>query len=238
MNQSEFKEYLIEMNIDASNELLEKFDIYKELLKEYNQKFNLTSIIDDDSIYLKHFLDSLFIFKLNQMKYVKNILDIGTGAGFPGIPIAIVNKNISVTCIESNSKKCTFLQLIKEKLNLVNLEIINKRAEDYVRINREKYDIATSRAVSNLIVLSELELPAIKINGYFLPLKSNIEEELIYSKNKIEELGGIIEDIYKYTLPVENSKRSIPIIKKVKSTNIKYPREYSKIIKDLKNTKK
>ena len=238
MNQNEFVNTLKELNIELDNYTLEKFDIYKELLKEYNQKFNLTSIVDDESIYLKHFLDSIYLFKVEELNSAKNILDIGTGAGFPGVPIALVSKKIEVTCLESNNKKCDFLEIVKEKLKLNNLIIVNKRAEEFVRKNREKYDIVTSRAVSNLIVISELELPALKIGGYFLPLKSTIEEELNISKNKIELLGGKIEKIIEYTLPIENAKRTIPVIKKIKRTDIKYPRDYSKIIKDLKNIKK
>ena len=238
MNQNDFIKSLENINIEVNEEILVKFSKYKDLLKEYSKKFNLTSIIDDESIYLKHFLDSLYIFKFEGMKNSKELLDIGTGAGFPGIPIAIVNKNIEVTCIEANGKKCDFLRIIKETLDLKNLIIINQRAEDFVRNNREKYDIVTSRAVSNLLVLSELEIPALKIDGYFLPLKSNIEDELNESYNKIEELGGKVERIIEYTLPIENSKRTIPVIKKIKITDDRYPRDYSKIIKDLKNLKK
>ena len=234
MNKNEFIEELNKININISEEELNKFETYKELLKESNKKFNLTSIVDDENIYLKHFYDSLCLSKAISKKDVKSIIDIGTGAGFPGIPLAIIYPNVNITLLESNAKKCTFLKEVVDKLNLTNVNIINERAEIYAKNNREKYDVATSRAVSNLSVLLEIEIPLVKENGYFLPLKAHIEEELEESKSIIKELDVEIESIIKYTLPKENSERTILIIKKNKKTNSKYPREYNKIIKDLK----
>lgn len=233
MNEKEFELSLKELNIILKDEEKEKFKIYKNLIQEYNKKFNLTSILDDENIYLKHFFDSLYLMSLEEIKKDTSLLDIGTGAGFPGIPLAIINSQLKVTLLESNNKKCNFLNIVKDKLNLNNIEIINMRAEDYAKNNREKFDIATSRAVANLSILAELEIPTVKINGFFIPLKSSYEEELIESKKKIETLGGTIKKVITYNLPIENSKRSIIIIEKVKITDKKYPRQYSKIIKEI-----
>lgn len=128
MNVNEFTKYLKELNIDISEENLRKFQVYSNLLKEYNKKFNLTSITEDKEIYLKHFYDSLCLFKVKKLFDNLTLLDIGTGAGFPGIPIAIVNPNIEVTLLESNAKKCGFLKIVKDALNLKNIKIINARA--------------------------------------------------------------------------------------------------------------
>ncbi len=234
MNKEEFVNELKNINIDITNEELAKFDRYKELLKEYNEKFNLTAIIKDEDIYLKHFYDSLCLLKLDKIKDNLNIIDIGTGAGFPGIPLAIMKENITVTLLESNEKKCKFLEVVANELGLKNIIIINDRAEKYAKNHREMYDIATSRAVSALKVLLELETPLVKVGGYIIPLKSHIEEELFDSKTMINELDLTIEDAIKYTLPIENSNRTMLIIKKNKKTKESYPREYNKIIKDLK----
>ena len=161
MNKETFTNELKKININITEKQIKHFETYKNLLQEYNQKFNLTSITEEEAIYLKHFYDSLCITKA---------IDIGTGAGFPGIPIAIIFNNIKITLVESNAKKCGFLNIIREKLNLNNVEIINERAEDYTKNNREKFDIVTSRAVAHLSILAELEIPALKTNGYFLPL--------------------------------------------------------------------
>lgn len=237
MNKEEFIKSLKELNIILNDLQITSFETYKELLKEYNQKFNLTSITKDEDIYLKHFYDSLSLMRASELKTCTNLLDIGTGAGFPGMPLAVVNPNIKITLIESNGKKCGFLELVKEKLNLKNIEIINARAEDYVKNNRNKFDITTSRAVAHLSILAELEIPALKLNGYFLPLKAKIEDELKESENKLNELGATLQEKLEYTLPVENSKRTILKIKKTKDTPTIYPREYNKILKEIRSKK-
>ena len=231
MNEKEFKRYLLKLNINIDENDLKKFEKYKELLKEYNKKFNLTSILEDEKIYLKHFYDSLYLMTISEFKNKKNFLDIGTGAGFPGLALAIMNKNMFFTLVESNKKKCMFLNLVKENLNLTNVEVINQRAEDYTKVNREIFDIVSSRAVSHLKILSELEIPALKVNGYFLPLKSNIEEEIKETKKFLNELDCTVEKLYKYELPIENSERTIIVIRKNKVTKKIYPRNYSQIIK-------
>ncbi len=238
MNKDEFIKETNLLGINLTNEELAKFEEYKELLKEYNKKFNLTSITNDNEIYLKHFYDSLCITKAKELLNASSLLDIGTGAGFPGIPVAIVNKDIKITLVESNKKKCEFLKVVKDSLNLQNVEIINARAEDFAKTNREKFEVATSRAVANLSILLELEFPALSVGGVLLALKSNVQEELENSKSILKELNGTIKNTIEYTLPYEESKRTLLIIQKQLPTNSKYPRQYSQIIKSQKSMKK
>lgn len=238
MNKDEFIKETNLLGINLTDEELAKFEEYKELLKEYNKKFNLTSITNDNEIYLKHFYDSLCIMKAQELLNSSSLLDIGTGAGFPGIPVAIVNKDIKITLVESNKKKCEFLKVVKDSLNLQNVEIINARAEDFAKTNREKFEVATSRAVANLSILLELEFPALSVGGVLIALKSNVQEELENSKSILKELNGTIKNIIEYTLPYEESKRTLLIIQKQLPTNSKYPRQYSQIIKSQKSMKK
>ena len=216
MNKESFKNYLKELNIELYELTFNKFEKYKELLQEYNKKFNLTSIIEDEEIYLKHFFDSLCILKTNKIKENMKLLDIGTGAGFPGIPIAIIMPSLQITLVEANNKKCEFLKVVKENLELNNIKIVNSRAEDYVKTQRETFDIATSRAVSNIRVLLELEIPALKVNGYFIPLKGELKEELNNSNDLITKLNSKIENIIEYVLPNNIGKRTIQVILKEK----------------------
>lgn len=238
MNKDEFIKETTLLGINLTDEELAKFEEYKELLKENNKKFNLTSITNDNEIYLKHFYDSLCITKAKELLNASSLLDIGTGAGFPGIPVAIVNKDIKITLVESNKKKCEFLKVVKDSLNLQNVEIINARAEDFAKTNREKFEVATSRAVANLSILLELEFPALSVGGVLIALKSNVQEELENSKSILKELNGTIKNTIEYTLPYEESKRTLLIIQKQLPTNSKYPRQYSQIIKSQKSMKK
>lgn len=238
MNKDEFIKETTLLGIKLTDEEIYKFEEYKELLKEYNKKFNLTSITNDNEIYLKHFYDSLCITKAKELLNASSLFDIGTGAGFPGIPVAIVNKDIKITLVESNKKKCEFLKVVKDSLNLQNVEIINARAEDFAKTNREKFEVATSRAVANLSILLELEFPALSVGGVLIALKSNVQEELENSKSILKELNGTIKNTIEYTLPYEESKRTLLIIQKQLPTNSKYPRQYSQIIKSQKSMKK
>lgn len=237
MNKEQFISELEKININLTEEELNQFETYASFLIEYNTHTNLTAIKDKESIYLKHFFDSL---KLNN--YLKDntlVLDIGTGAGFPSLPLAIINPNIKFTLLDSNNKKIKFIAELNKKLNLNNIELINDRAENYVKKNIEKFDIVTSRAVADLRILLELSLPALKIKGLFLPLKSNITEELVNSKETLDILNGKLKGQEEYLLPIENSKRTILIIEHVDTTNPIFPRSYDKIIKKpLKKTDK
>ena len=229
MTKEEFYEALKNLNIELTDIQKEQLEIYKDFLIEYNTHTNLTAIKEEKGIYLKHFYDSL---TLNlYIKEKDRILDIGTGAGFPGMVLAIVNPKSSFVLLDSNNKKTTFLNLLKEKLKLENVQIINERAEDYVRKNRETFDIVTSRAVAELRILAELSLPALKIGGFFLPLKANIENEYPLFLEAIEELKGKLIEKKEFTLPIEMSKRTILEVKHIEKTNEIYPRSYDKILK-------
>lgn len=234
MTNNEFINECKKINIIITDELLKKFNKYKDLLKEWNNKFNLTSILEEKEIFLKHFYDSLCIVKAVKLDDNLNLCDFGVGAGFPGMVIAIVFNNISVTLIESNNKKVTFLNMVKEQLDLHNVKVINSRMEDYAKNNREIFDIVTCRAVSNLAIISELSIAVLKKNGIFVPLKSNVDDELNKFNKIIQKLGYKIEEKIEYSLPIENSRRTILIQRKIKTTDIKYPRNYNVIVKDYK----
>jgi len=231
MNKEEFIKKLKEENIELTEQILQQLMIYKDFLIEYNKHTNLTAIKDEKDIYLKHFYDSIIISKYFSIKNEK-ILDIGTGAGFPGMILKIFFPNIKITLLDSNNKKIRFIEELCNKLNIKDVEIICERAEDYCKNNREKFDIVTSRAVSNLTTLSEISLPFVKIGGYFIPLKGGNAEEIESAQYAISILGGKTEKEYNYTLPVEESNRTILLIKKERKTPVLYPRQYNKIIKN------
>ncbi len=231
MNKEEFIKKLKEENIEVTEQILQQLMIYKDFLIEYNKHTNLTAIKDEKDIYLKHFYDSIIISKYFSIKNEK-ILDIGTGAGFPGMVLKIFFPNIKITLLDSNNKKIRFIEELCNKLNIKDVEIICERAEDYCKNNREKFDIVTSRAVSNLTTLSEISLPFVKIGGYFIPLKGGNREEIESAQYAISILGGKTEKEYNYTLPVEESNRTILLIKKERKTPVLYPRQYNKIIKN------
>ena len=225
------KELLIELkklNIDLTEDTLETLRIYNDFLLEYNKHTNLTAIKEKEEVYLKHFYDSLTLTKIIKLESQK-ILDVGTGAGFPGFVLAIVYPNIQVTLLDSNNKKTTFLKLCIEKLNLKNVEVVHSRAEEYARNNREQFDIVTARAVANLTVLSEITIPMVKVNGFFIAMKAQVEEEIKESKEILQNLSAEIQTIYDFKLPKEESIRTLIKIKKIKKTLIKYPRSIDKI---------
>ena len=231
MNIEEFIKYNQLNGVILTKEKMKMLEIYKDFLIEYNKKINLTTITDEKEIYLKHFYDSLTISKVIDLSKYDSLLDVGTGAGFPGMVLAIVYPNINVTLVDSNNKKTKFLEELKHKLNLDNVTIINERSEEYALKHIDEYDIVTSRAVANMRVLTELCLPMVKLNGYFIPLKSNIDEEIIEANKIINILNGKIEKIEKFNLPIEKSLRNILLIKKLKNNTKGYPRNYSKIKK-------
>lgn len=220
------KEYGKEIQMKFTEEQLQKFYKYMNMLIEWNKKINLTAIIEPKEIILKHFIDSLTI-----LKYVNDnekMLDVGTGAGFPGIPIKIMNSNIEITLLDSLNKRINFLNEVINKLELKNISAIHSRIEDYGKNNkyREKYDIVTSRAVANLATLSEYMLPMLKIKGKSICMKgSDIKEEVKNSKRAIDILGGEIVNIEELVLPKSDNRRNLIIIEKKKNTPLKYPRK-------------
>ena len=230
MNKEEFINELNKLNINITDKQLEQLNTYKDFLIKYNEHTNLTRIIDEEDIYLKHFYDSLTIDKYIDLNNVNNLLDIGTGAGFPGMVIKIFYPNINVTLLDSNNKKTTFLKELSKELDL-DVEIINDRAENFIKNKREYYDIVVSRAVAPLNILLELTTPFVKLNGLFVAMKANVEEELKESESTYKELGANIKSINEFNLIKEDSKRTIIIYEKINKTDTMYPRTYDKIKK-------
>lgn len=231
MNQKEFKEYLKEFGILITEEQLNDLEIYYKLLVEWNEKMNLTGIIEKEKVYLKHFYDSLTICKVIDLNNVNTLCDVGTGAGFPGMVLKILFPNVHITLVDSLQKRLTFLSEVKQTIGLKNLDIIHARAEEYSIENREKFDIVTARAVAPLNTLLEYTVPMIKKDGYFIPLKANVSEELENSKNAMKQLSIELEKKEEFLLPKEKSQRTILLLKKEKITSKKFPRKYSEMKK-------
>ena len=206
----------------------EQFIKYMRLLQEWNEKINLTAITEDEEVVKKHFIDCIKAFKSEQIKSAKTIIDVGTGAGFPGLPIAIMNPNVEVTLLYSLNKRINFLNLVVRELGLKNVKTIHSRAEDGARKPelREKFDVATSRAVANMAVLSEFCMPYVKKGGYFVALKGPaIDEELENGSNAIKILGGELQGIIEISIEETDLKHNIVEVKKVKNCPKTYPRK-------------
>ena len=231
MNKENFIIELQKLNINLTPKQISDLDYYCHFLIEYNQHTNLTAIKEENQVYLKHFYDSLTIVKGLDLSKYHNLIDIGTGAGFPGMVLKIVFPHLNITLLDSNNKKITFLQQLAEKLNLTNINFFHGRAEEFCQKNRETFEIVTARAVSNMNTLAELCLPLVKKDYYFIALKGSNKEEIIDAQNAISILGGKIEKNIEFNLPIEDSGRNIVVIKKIKSTPKVYPRRYEKIIK-------
>lgn len=229
MEKKEFKEQLekrvVQFNVDLSEEQQNQFYQYMKLLLEWNEKMNLTAITEPEEVLTKHFIDSISI--TPYMKNAEKVLDVGTGAGFPGIPLKIVLPQNDITLLDSLNKRIHFLEEVIKQLKLEKIEAIHGRAEEFCKGNaREGYDIAMSRAVAKLNVLLEYMLPFVKIGGSCICMKSlDIEEELEEARKAIEILGGTIEKIEEITLENTDITRKIVIIKKIKETPKKYPRK-------------
>ncbi len=214
-----------QIEIELTKKQIEKFYNYMNLLLEWNEKINLTAIIEPREVILKHFVDSLTIAKY--IKENEKLIDVGTGAGFPGIPLSIVKENTDIVLLDSLNKRINFLEEIKQNLKLKNITTIHGRAEEFGKNKKEReiYDIATSRAVAPLNILLEYLLPLVKVGGKAICMKGSNIEEIENAKNALEILGGKIEKIEEITLPNSDIKRNIIIVKKVKNTPSKYPRK-------------
>lgn len=229
MNKNEFIKKCQEIGLNLNEEQIKKFDSYSEFLINYNKHTNLTAIKDIKGIYLKHFYDSIVIYKYKKFSNEK-VLDIGSGAGFPGVPLKIVFPNIELYLLDSNNKKCEFLEKLRDYLNL-DYNVIYDRAENYALNNSEKFDVVTGRAVKSMPILAELCIPFVKIGGEFISYKGDVDDSLENGKYAINYLGCQIKNIEKYFLPIENAKRSIVFSVKKESSPLGYPRVYDKIIK-------
>ena len=212
-----------------------KFIKYKELLKEWNEKVNLTAITEDREIIIKHFIDSIKIMKFTPLMGAQSVIDVGTGAGFPGIPIKIINEKAKVVLLDSLNKRINFLNEVISELKLDGITTVHSRAEDGAREtkHRDAYDVAVSRAVANMTVLTEFCLPYVKKNGYFVALKGpSVEDEIKDAKGAIKILGGKLEEIIEVCIEESDLKHNLVIIKKVKETPAAYPRKAGIVAKN------
>ncbi len=231
MNEIEFYNECINRKLKLSPQQLQKFNDYFNLLIETNKVMNLTAITNKEEVYEKHFFDSL-LFSFNENLNNKKLIDVGTGAGFPGLVLAIAYPTLDVYLLEPLSKRCNFLTKVVNELHLENVHIINQRSEDYAKMNREKFDYATARAVKRLNILLEIVMPLVKVDGYFIALKGKQGiEEINECKKAFLELDCEVSKIEEVNLITNNDYRINIFIKKIKNTNKKYPRNYSQIVK-------
>ena len=219
------KDTFIKFGIELPKEKLDKFEKYYELLVYYNSKFNITAITEKQEVIVKHFVDSL----LGVDKVCgKKLIDIGSGGGFPAIPLKIAIDDIDITLLEATGKKCEFLKTVIKELDLQNIRVINDRAELLAKKEeyREQFDICTARAVARLNTLSEYCMPFVKVGGKFLSYKGDCADEIIEAENAVKVLGGKITEVFEYNLL--DAKRTLVSIQKIKNTDKKYPRGQGK----------
>ena len=234
MDKEKFLKEVELLGINLDNEKLEKLDKFYELLISWNEKINLTTITKKEDVYLKHFYDSLTLIKSIDLTKNLNVLDVGTGAGFPGIVLKIVFPNLKITLLDSLNKRINYLNEIIKELDLKDIETKWIRIEDYAKVEKEKYDLIVSRAVSHLGILIETTLPLLKINSYMIAMKGDASSELKESAKILTNIKAKIVDIKTFNLPVENSLRTLVKIQKLEKTPSKYPREYKKIKNEYK----
>ena len=229
MNRVEFYHILSSNGLELSAVQKEQLHTYFELLVEKNKVMNLTGITEENDVYEKHFYDSL-LFSFDIDFSGKTLIDVGTGAGFPGLVLAICYPNLKVTLLEPLNKRCVFLSEVVTALGLQNVEIVNQRSEDYSKNNREKFDYATARAVARLNILLELVMPLVKVNGTFIALKGRLGyEEVDESKRALELLDCKVNKVQDVKLLTDDDSRQNIYVLKLRKTNIKYPRNYSQI---------
>ena len=224
-----------ELDVNLSEIQVKQFIKYYEILVEWNSFMNLTGITEYEEVVVKHFVDSLLIVKSFDLSKTKSLIDVGTGAGFPGIPLKIIYPDINVVLLDSLNKRIKFLNEVISQLGLTNIETMHGRAEDFGRdkVYREKFDLCVSRAVANLTTLSEYCIPFVKKNGYFIPFKSGkIAEEVEEAKKAVKILGGSLEEVKPLMLPNTDIERSFVIIHKIENTKKLYPRSAGKPSKE------
>ena len=230
MNKEEFVKELEKLGISIDDKILKCLNTYYEMLIDYNSHTNLTRITDEEDVYLKHFYDSLTLIKAVKLNN-QSLLDVGTGAGFPGLVLKIVFPDLKVTLVDSLNKRIIFLNNVIDKLNLKGINAIHERIEDYAKDNRESFDIVTSRAVASLPVLSEMCIPLVCERGLFIPMKADAKEEIKSSENAIKTLGGVLKDTILFKLPKDGGERTLVVIEKINKTSVKYPRKFNEIKK-------
>lgn len=229
MNKELFLEELKKLGILLTPKQEQDLDTYYKLLISYNNNVNLTAITKEEDVYLKHFYDSLTLFKGIDLKENLKICDLGTGAGFPGLVLKIVFPNLSITLVDSLEKRIKFLDLVIKELELKNIKTVHSRIEEFKEI--EAFDVVVSRAVAKINILLELGCKLPKVNGLFVFMKGNILEELKSAKDALKVLNYSLEKIINFKLPIEESERNIVILKHTSPTSNKYPRQFSIIKK-------
>ena len=232
MNKEKFFEEVKKLGIEIDEEKYEILEKYYNLLIDWNEKINLTSITNHEDVYLKHFYDSLTLAKEIDFNKDISLCDVGSGAGFPGIVIKIFFPNVKIVLVDSLLKRVNYLNSIIKDLGLKGIEAVHYRMEDYSRLHEEEFDYITARAVADLSVISEVSVRALKINGNLVFMKANCEEELDRFIPKAKNLGLVVGDINRFMLPIENSNRTLISLKKVSSTNRIYPRRVDIIKKE------
>jgi 16S rRNA (guanine527-N7)-methyltransferase len=232
MNLGQFIDYCKALGIELTSEQLEQFERFFQILVEKNKKMNLTGITDRDDVYLKHFYDCLTMAPYLRELEVNKLCDVGGGAGFPSIPLKIVFPEIEVIVVDSLDKRIRFLNELASEIGLTGFKAVHARAEEYVKTKRDYFDVVTARAVARLNILSELCLPLTKKGGHFISLKAaSGKEEVAEAKKGIAILGGRVIATDEFNLPIEESKRTIVKVRKVKDTPRKYPRNFGRIKK-------
>jgi len=232
MNPEQFRQHLKEKGIHLNDLQMEQFETYFHRLIEYNKRTNLTSIVDKEEVYLKHFYDSLTILTEYESKVHGSLCDVGAGAGFPSVPLKIACPELSVVIVDSLGKRIDFLNLLIEELGLNGIKAIHSRAEDFALTDRERFDYVTARAVARLNVLAELCMPLVKVGGVFIALKGATgDEEHEEAKAAIRLLGGQLKSKHAFTLPKDGGSRFLLAYEKKQATHKKYPRNFSQIKK-------
>ena len=227
-----FNDLLKEIDIELSVKQLEQFEIYFNFLVEYNNYVNLTAITEEEDVYIKHFYDSILVGKVFDLTNIKTICDVGSGAGFPSIPLKIVYPNLEVTIVDGLDKRITFLKQLVNKLGLEGVNLVHGRAEEYAKEHRESFDVVTARAVARANILNELCIPLVKVGGYFISMKGKNAEEEINEGNSLKLLNAKIIKQNEYYLPKEESKRVLILIEHFAKTPTKYPRAFASIKKN------
>lgn len=228
----DFNKLLENINIKLTARQLEQFDIYFKFLVEYNEYVNLTAITEEEDVYIKHFYDSILVGQVLDLTKVESICDVGSGAGFPSIPLKIVYPNLNVTIVDGLDKRITFLKQLVAKLGLERINLVHGRAEDYAKEHRESFDVVTARAVARANILNELCIPLVKVGGHFISMKGKNAEEEITEGNSLNLLKGKIIQQNEYFLPKEESKRVLILIEHYEKCPLKYPRAFASIKKN------
>lgn len=225
MNLDEFKSEVNKLGVPVTEKEINLLEKYYNLLIEYNEKINLTSITEKKDVYLKHFYDSLTLVKVIDFAKIESMCDIGTGAGFPGIVIKIFYPNIKLTLVDALNKRINFLKEVVFELGLNDVNLVHARAEDYAKDNREMFDLVTARAVAKLSILMEYSMPMVKINKFFVAMKG--QDDISVSNRVLDVLSSKLEKVICFELPKEAGTRNLVLIKRVGDISIKYPRKYS-----------